>query len=261
MNVTEIIKKEEVKNILKKEIKYPEIKLKKEMKYYKNPENHNLIGIAYEIIFQIEYMKKNKLNNMNYIKAYRRIEYLTNLKEKVSDIKKEKINKIINNLKKTEKNIKNYIFNKGKINYKNIFYLVWISNIREQKQLKIKNIDLKKDVKDVKDLKHLKKGIKRFKKILKDEIRFNVYEKKADIVGEIDIKSRKYILDIKTVIEGKVNEYMINQLIMYYLISKNEEYKPKKIGILFSRFGKIKFVKIRKILSKKGEQRLIKQLL
>lgn len=258
MNVTEIIKKEEVKNILKKEIKYPEIKLKKEMKYYKNPENHSLIGIAYEIVFQIEYMKKNKLNNMNYIKAYRKIEYLTNLKEKVSDIKKEKINKIINNLKKIEKNIKNYIFNKGKINYKNIFYLAWISNIRMQKQLKIKDIYLKKDVKD---LKILKKGIKRFKKILKNEIKFNVYEKKEDIVGEIDIKNKRYILDIKTVIEGKVNEYMINQLIMYYLISKNEEYKPKKIGILFSRFGKIKFVKIRKILSKKGEKRLIKQLL
>jgi hypothetical protein len=258
MNVTELIKNDKIINILRKEIKYPEIKIKNDLRYYKNPENHSLIGHAYEILFQIEYLKKNKSNNMYYIKAFRKINFLIDLKEKVSDVKKEKINKIIKKMKKIEKNISNYIFYKEKLNFKDIFYLAWISNIREQKQLKIKNIDLKEDVKD---LKNLKKGIKNFKKILKDEIKFNVYEKKEDIVGEIDIKNKKYILDIKTVIDGKINEYMINQLIMYYLISKNEEYKPKKIGILFSRFGKIKFVKIRKILSKEGEKRLIKQLL
>lgn len=93
---------------------------------------------------------------------------------------------------------------------------------------------------------------------MKKDLIFNSFVSDDNIIGEIDIKSRKMIIDIKTVVDGTIKQDFINQLILYYLLSENRDIK--KIGILFSRFKKLKVFKVRDVLSKKRERKLRKAL-
>ncbi len=58
---------------------------------------------------------------------------------------------------------------------------------------------------------------------------------------------------IKTVKDFKITEYQINQLLSYSLLLNK---KIKKIGILFSRFGKVKFFKVKDLISKRRLSKL-----
>lgn len=137
---------------------------------------------------------------------------------------------------------------------KDVLNLAYISNIRLEKDIiKKQHID---DM-DILDLKKLNKSIK-YKKLMKKDLIFNSFVSDDNIIGEIDIKSRKMIIDIKTVVDGTIKQDFINQLILYYLLSENRDIK--KIGILLSRFKKLKVFKIRDILSKKRERKLRKAL-
>ena len=137
---------------------------------------------------------------------------------------------------------------------KDVLNLAYISNIRLEKDIiKKQHID---DM-DILDLKKLNKSIK-YKKLMKKDLIFNSFVSDDNIIGEIDIKSNKMIIDIKTVVDGTVKQDFINQLILYYLLNENKDIK--KIGILFSRFKKLKVFKVRDVLSKKREWKLRKAL-
>lgn len=238
MFATSLIRKREKK--FNKYINYPKLELEN-LKFYKYPDNHSLVGHAFEILFQIKYIKKNNLP-INTIKAYRKLEFLKSINTKTSGF-------AIWNLKRIEKAILS-----NKYTMKDILYLSYISNIREEKDLR-KKYELNDS--DAEDLKELKNHIK-YKKLIKEKINFNVYVKSNNILGEIDIRTKDSIIDIKTVSNGELKESYINQVILYYLMSKDKNIK--KVGILFSRFGKLKMYKIKDLLSKKNEKKLRRAL-
>ncbi len=239
MFVTQLIK--EKKNIFKKYINYPEFKYEN-LKVYEDPVNYSIIGHAYEILFQLKYFKRNNYSLRN-IKGLEK-------KELILSFKKSKLrDKILKKLYKIEKRINNNTYS-----MKDVLNLAYISNIRLEKDIiKKQHID---DM-DILDLKKLNKSIK-YKKLMKKDLIFNSFVSDDNIIGEIDIKSRKMIIDIKTVVDGTIKQDFINQLILYYLLSENRDIK--KIGILFSRFKKLKVFKIRDILSKKKEKKLRRAL-
>lgn len=258
MQVTYLLRNKEFKKKLKEIIKYPKGKIEEDLEFIGDPKSYSLIGHAYEILFQIEYLKKRKSVNINTIKSFRKRGLLLKFKASTSDEYIEKIEKILDKLKKIEKNIYLYIQNKRKLSFKNILYLAKIGNIREISDIDFSKIK-KRDIEDIKEL-YLSFNKKEVKKFLEKEMEFNVIVQYETLNGEIDIKMKDAIIDIKTVISGRITKDILNQLIIYYCMSKNELYKPKKIGIFFSRFGKIKYFKIRDLISEEDEK-LIKKML
>lgn len=233
-NVTTIIRQK--KDKFKKKIKYPEIK-EKDIKYYNSPKNHSLIGYAYEVLFQLKYLRKHNSKNVYILKAFKKRDMLM----QYHYIKR--VRKILVNLALIEKRI--YL---GKETLKDVLYLANVGLIRKIKEF---NIEINKE--DIKDLKALKKGLKDFKDILEENLSFNVYVEKGNVKGEIDIIGDDFIIDIKTVKDFKITEYQINQLLSYSLLLNK---KIKKIGILFSRFGKVKFFKVKDLISEKRLSKL-----
>lgn len=258
MHVTYLLKNKEFKKKLKEIITYPKGKIEEDLEFIGDPKNYSLIGHAYEILFQIEYLKKRKSVNINTIKSFRKRGLLLKFKASTSDEYMEKIEVILDKLKNIEKNIYLYIQGKRKLSLKNVLYLAKVGNIRELSDIEFSKIK-KRDISDMEEL-HLSFKKKEVIKLLEKEIEFNIMVQHETTNGEIDMKLKDCIIDIKTVISGRITKDTLNQLVLYYCLAKNELYKPKKIGIFFSRFGKVKYFKIRDLISEEKEKEILKLL-
>lgn len=259
MNVSTIINNEKYQLKLEKYIDYPIYKVKNELKYYNNPKNHDLIGHAYEIMFQLFYLKENERTDIFVLKCFKDFYKLGVLSKRISSEYKRKLNKIIKLYTNIEKRIKNYLTNKKyKLDnriLKDILYLSQLVRIRDLEDIfKLKKIKKK----DIRDLKILKESLFEYNDLIKKDILFNVSLRNNDlnISGELDLVLSNTIIDIKTVTENKITKKFINQLVLYYLLTKNKNIK--KVGILFSRYGCLKLFHIRDIISEKNERKLVK---
>ena len=247
----EIKKNKDLKNILKKNINFKPIKISKKKKYWNNEIDYSLLGNAYELLFQIEQLKKEKRNTeFHGLKYSRGKEILLRMRdEKISS-------KLLSQIYKEEKNIMKYISGKKKIKIsKSILFLTEISNIRNDTP--ISKIKISK--KDKKEMKYLIKNFdkKIFKKIKNSNFSYMV--EAGLLIGEIDILQSKKIIDIKTTTNPTITREIINQQILYSILLKiNTGIEIKEIGIYFQKYKKLKMLKIKKII--KNEKEIISYL-
>lgn len=234
-NVTSLIKKKEKK--FEKKITYPNLK-EEDLKYFNYPKNYSLIGHAYEVLFQLKYLRKKNPRGIYILKAFKKRNWLKEY-ENINKVKK-----ILNQLTLIEKRI--YL---KKETIRDILFLANVGLIRNPKKFKI---EINKE--DIRDLRSLSKSLKDFKNIMRRDLYFNVYVKKGNVKGEIDIVGDNFIIDIKTVKSSKITTYQINQLITYSLLLDK---KIKKIGILFSRFGVLRFFKVKDLINQTGLKKIM----
>ena len=239
----EIKYNKELKNILKENIKFNPIKISNKKLYWENEVDYSLMGNAYELLFQIEQIKKEKrISEFHGLKYSRGKEILLRTRNENTS------NKLLKKIYKAEKNIMRYLSSKNKKKIKiekDILILTNISNIRNDEKInsfKIKN----KDIKEMKFLiKHFDKKI--FKKIKNST--FSYIVEGGLLIGEIDILQSKKIIDIKTTTNPIITREIINQQILYALLLKiNTGIEIKEIGIYFQKYKKLKMIKLKKII-------------
>ena len=247
----EISKNEELKNILKENIEFSPIKISKKKKYWENEIDYSLMGNAYELLFQIKQLKKEKRKTEFHGLKYSRGKgiLLKNRENKIAS-------KILKKIYFSEKEIMKYLSNQKYKNIaKSILILTHVANIRNDEN--IKKIKISK--KEIKEMNYL---IKTFdKKILKKikNSSFSYMVESGLLIGEIDILESKKIIDIKTTTNPKITREMINQQILYALLLKiNTGIEVKEIGIYFQKYKKLKMIKLKKII--KNEKYIINYL-
>ena len=249
----EIKKNKELKEVLKDNMKFEPIKISKKTEFWENEIDYSLMGNAYELLFQIEQLKKEKRRTEFHTLKYSRGKdiLLRSRDEKVSEI-------LLKKIYYAEKDIMKYIHGKkikeNKIS-KSILFLTHISNIRDDKNI----YDRKVKKKEIKEMRYL---IKNFdKKILKKikNSTFSYMVESGLLIGEIDILESKKIIDIKTTTNPTITREIINQQVLYALLLKmNTGIQIKEIGIYFQKYKKLKMVKLKKII--KNEKKIISYL-
>lgn len=258
MTVSQIINCKEFENVFEKYINYPKVEIEKEI-LYKNPKNHDLIGHAYEILFQLFYLKYKGINDIYRLKCFREYSNFNFLQSTVSVIFENKLKKIILKYRTIENRIREFVINKElKIDRRILKDILFLAKLLIHKE-EIYNIR-KVNKKDIRDLKELIKGLKNFKRIFNEKLCFNVFLNHYNLIGEADFIYNKVLVDIKTITENKITKKHINQLVLYYILLKKNNYKINEIAILFSRYGEICFFSIKDIISEKGEKKLEKKI-
>lgn len=243
-----------LRKVLKKTVSFKEKDISSKFKTRNQKSNPTIIGNAYELVFQIEYFKKEK----NIFEFYN-LKYSRTKKLLMENVHTEKTENILKSIFEHEKNIIRYMSGKKvKDLYKSILYLTEVSFIREIHD-SIKFIE-KSNKKDIKELKSLHKKINKriFKKIKGAD--FNVVLQSGYLVGEIDILNKSMITDIKTTIFPTITKDMIYQQILYKIVleSSNPDRKIKYISIYLSKYNKLVTFKYSKII--KNEKLLKKHL-
>jgi len=258
---TELKKNKELRKTILDNIKFKEFSFSKKTKFY-NKENANplILGSAYEIVLQVEKLKKEKNPyELRNLKFNRGINLIMSIDQSIMT-------------KKVLKNVKYWIqkYNKSmyilikyikgkKIKAKKIaeaiLFLNFISYFREVKNIFYFKPKYTKE--DIYEVATFIKGIKKklLKKIFKGEksVSFNYLLSKGYLAGEIDILTSKTIYDIKTTSYPTFTKDMIIQLILYYFLSKE---KQKQGAIVFSKFNHIEYINIQKIFKKKGLKKI-----
>lgn len=244
----EIVKNKDLKNILKENINFKTISISEKSKYWDYDIDFSLLGNAYEMLFQIQQIKKEKrLSEFHGLKYSRGKEILIRSRYEYSS------QNLLKKINKYEKIIMNYLYgNKEKKIEEAILYLTRIAEIRDDE--KIKEINILKE--EIKQLKIMKKNFD--KKILKKikNSNFNYVVESGYLTGEIDILNKDIIIDIKTTIYPEITRDMINQLIIYtILLEINTGIEIKKVGIYFEKYKKLKIIKIKKLFKDKNKIR------
>ena len=247
----EIRYNKDLKKILKENIKFSPIKISKKNKYWENEIDYSLLGNAYELLFQIIQIKKEKRNTEFHSLKYSRGKeiLLRSREEKISSV-------LLKQIYQEEKNIMMYLSGKKKTKIeKSILFLTHISNIRNDDN--IKKIKIRK--KEIKEMKYL---INNFDKKIMKKIKnanFSYMVEAGLLIGEIDILIPKKIIDIKTTTNPTITREIINQQILYAILLKiNTGIEIKEIGIYFQKYKKLKMVKMKKLI--KNEEAIISYL-
>ena len=252
--VTKEIKySKKLRKILKKEVSFKEIDVKNKIKKRKKKSNPSLIGNAYELLFQIEFLIKEKNIFDFYNLKYSRTKTLIR-----DNVQTEIGTKVLKSIYKHEKNIIMYM-DKKKVSglYESILYLTDIAYIREVKDIyKFEKRFTKRDQSELKDM-HKKMDKKIFKKI--NGCEFNVVVQNGYLLGEVDILTKDNIIDIKTTIFPTITKEMIYQQIIYkIMIEKSLNRKIKTISIYLSKYNYLVNFKYKKLM--KNENKLKKYL-
>ena len=247
----EIKYNKKLKKILKKNINFSPLRISNKHKGWKNEINYSLLGNAYELLFQINQIKKEKrISDFHSLKYSRGKEILLKYKDQETSFN------ILKKIYLYEKIIMRYISNnKTKGIDKAILYLTEVSNIRRDED--ILKIKLKKE--DIKELTYMRKKFNKkiFKKIKNST--FSYIVESGLLIGEIDIIEKNRIVDIKTTYDPIITRDMINQQILYVLLLEiGHGVKTKEIGIYFQKYNKLKIIKVKKLL--KNKKRIISYL-
>jgi hypothetical protein len=258
MTVIGLIQKKQVKTVLDSNLKSISFNAGKLKYYKKNASNYYLIGLAYECLIQLKSLRSNRVKGLSSIKHFNSLSRLQRLYSLSSNLKeKQFIDKAFNEYNKAVIVIQEYL-RKGKLSkkvLKSILILLYLNKIRNFKDL-YKSRKVSK--KDISDLLVLKKSLNKFSFLFSGDISFNLSLEYLYLFGELDIYYKSTILDIKTVKSPYFTKAMRNQLAIYFILAELNGFKIKKVGILFSRHGKVFFLKKKKLFKKKGFSNLKK---
>lgn len=238
-----------LRKVLKKTVSFKEKNISSKIKYRNKKSTPTLIGNAYELIFQIEYLKKEK----NIFEFYQ-LKYSRTKKLLMDNVRSDKTENILKSIFKHEKNIIMYMSGKRvKALYKSVLYLTEISSIREIDDIsKFYEKSQKNDEKELKKL-HSKLNKKIFKSLKGSE--FNYVLQSGYLLGEIDILTKNMITDIKTTRFPKITKDMIYQQVIYKIIleSSKPDIKIKYISIYLSKYNKLVKFKYSSIVKKEKD--------
>jgi len=245
---SEIKYNKELKKVLKRTISFSRKTFSKKIKGSNKYTDNSIIGNSYELLFQIEYLKKE-----NRIFEFYNLKYARAKKILTDNVSSEKSDKILTNVFKHEKNIIMYMQGKKvKSLYKSILYLTELNNIREH--IDYKSFNTISDKYEEKELKKLHKNLNKkiFKKL--KGVEFNKVIQSGYLVGEIDLLTNNMITDIKTTAFCEITKEMIYQQILYKLIVETStDQKIKYISIYLSKFNMLKTYKVNKLIKKEKE--------
>jgi len=260
----ELKKNKDLREVILNNIKFKQYSFSNKEKHYENNKaNPMVLGSAYEIVLQIEKLRKEKNPyEIRNLKFNRGINVIMGIDPSLvnKDVKKKLkrwINKYNENLRILVKYIEGKNIKEKKL-AEAILFLNFISLFREYKNVfYFEEKYTKQDIKEVAEfLKDFKK--KFMKKIFKKEdfIRFNYLVSKGYLSGEIDILTDTYIYDIKTTAYPDFTKDMILQLVLYYVLLKRQGIKIEKGGIIFSKFKHIEYIDYNKLFKKKGLKKI-----
>lgn len=237
MNLTEFIKKDNIKNFFKEEFHKPEIVHTGTIKAEPLTENYSLVGTTFDYLLRFHLSRLNKTESGKWV-AELSIEELI---KKYG--RKRKIEELENVIKRAKELEREFIKN-GKIKDELIKHCIYLAQIdliyRAGKIDKNMGIANEKDIEDLKNLISLvDDSVFKSKKNCLLNPGFNDLSLSADADLVID----DTLIDIKTTKYLSLSQNMFNQVIGYYLLYKKggfgreKDINIKYLGIYFSRYG------------------------